>query len=335
MTTKIAAVANLALHAFQQHAARVTVVSTAVPTATTPTGSTPNSELATTPQSSPHSPSDGKVTASDSPIHAPLSSPYPNGLSDALQRLLTSVHNLTPKDIGFDMRWISDSQVYAAPVAYVHITENEVFSMGIFVLRPGSRIPLHDHPGMYGILRVMYGSLRCRSFTPLQNLEPNHPAYPRSSLTEAFPGSGWQFRDLIVARPHQDVVLNTESCAQLLTPVDGNLHEVTPVDGPAVFLDILAPPYDHDLGTRECRFYKEVILPGNNVPTRVLDRVLSTDAGSDQEPATTNNLQHPDSNSPHRMNGMGDRSQLIYLVETNQPKDYWCESAEYVGPSVV
>ncbi|THD21682.1 Cysteamine dioxygenase [Fasciola hepatica] len=333
MTTKIATVANLALHAFQQHSVHVTLASTAALTLGTSAGSTPGSGSLSNAQTSSHSPTDGSGAVPDSPNHAPRSASCPNGLPVALQRLLISVHNLKPKDIGFDTSWVSDSQVYAAPVAYVHITENEVFSMGIFILRSGSRIPLHDHPGMYGILRVMYGSLRCRSFTPLQNLKPSHPAYPRSSLTEAFPGSGWQFRDLIVARPHQDVVLNVESCAQLLTPTEGNLHEVTPVDGPAVFLDILAPPYDHDLGTRECRFYKEVILLGNHVPTRPVDLSSLTEAGSDVKCAS--NHQHSDSNDVQRVNGLSDGSQLIYMVETNQPKDYWCESAEYVGPSVV
>lgn len=331
MTTKIATVANLALHAFQQHSARVTLASTAASTLGAPTGSTPGAGTAPTPPFGPISP-DGSGIAPNSPNHTSSSAPCNSSLPDALQRLLISVHNLKPKDIGFDMSWVSNSQVYAAPVAYVHITENEVFSMGIFILRPGSRIPLHDHPGMYGILRVMYGSLRCRSFTPLQNLKPNHPAYPRSFVTEAFPGSGWQFRDLIMARPHQDVVVNAESCAQLLTPEEGNLHEVTPVDGPAVFLDILAPPYDHDLGTRECRFYKEVILLGNHVPTRPVDSA-SNEIGSNTDGAS--NQQHSDVNDVHLLNGLRDGSQLIYLVETNQPKDYWCESAEYVGPSVV
>ncbi|KAA0186292.1 2-aminoethanethiol dioxygenase [Fasciolopsis buskii] len=114
----------------------------------------------------------------NSPNHPSSSAPCNNSLPDALQRPLISARNLKPKDMGFDMSWVSDSQVYAAPVAYVHITGNEVFSMNIFILQPGSCIPLHDHPGMYGIPRVIYGSLRCRSFTPLQNLKPNHPAYP-------------------------------------------------------------------------------------------------------------------------------------------------------------
>lgn len=40
------------------------------------------------------------------------------------------------------------------PVSYMHICETEVFSMGVFLLKSGASIPLHDHPGMNGMLKV-------------------------------------------------------------------------------------------------------------------------------------------------------------------------------------
>ncbi|CAB1417094.1 unnamed protein product [Pleuronectes platessa] len=39
------------------------------------------------------------------------------------------------------------------PVTYMHICGMEVFSMGVFLLRPGTSMPLHDHPDMNGNLR--------------------------------------------------------------------------------------------------------------------------------------------------------------------------------------
>ena len=37
----------------------------------------------------------------------------------------------------------------ACSVSYMHVAEVEgVFSMGIFLFRKGSRLPLHDHPNM-------------------------------------------------------------------------------------------------------------------------------------------------------------------------------------------
>lgn len=46
----------------------------------------------------------------------------------------------------------------SSPVNYMHICETEVFSIGVFLLRTGASIPLHDHPGMNGMLKVFYTS---------------------------------------------------------------------------------------------------------------------------------------------------------------------------------
>ncbi len=42
----------------------------------------------------------------------------------------------------------------AAPVTYIKILEDADVSIGIFVVRPGSQIPLHNHPEMIGLLKV-------------------------------------------------------------------------------------------------------------------------------------------------------------------------------------
>jgi len=47
----------------------------------------------------------------------------------------------------------------------------------------------------------------------------------------------------------------------VLCPVEGNIHQVDTIDGPAAFVDILAPPYKTDIpevGNRCCRYFKEV-----------------------------------------------------------------------------
>ncbi|KAG7252151.1 hypothetical protein CRUP_003464, partial [Coryphaenoides rupestris] len=46
------------------------------------------------------------------------------------------------------------------PVTYMHIYETDEFSMGVFLLKRGASIPLHDHPGMHGMLKIMYGTAR-------------------------------------------------------------------------------------------------------------------------------------------------------------------------------
>nr|CDS29899.1 2 aminoethanethiol dioxygenase [Hymenolepis microstoma] len=223
-----------------------------------------------------------------------------------LRHLLVSVSSLTLHDVGLESPFtLSPFHQVNAPVVYIHITENEVFSMGMFILRPGSRIPLHGHPGMFGVIRVMQGSMRCRSFTPLSR-EPGLFPIPEASnlggTTTVMWGRALASPDLTIAEPYADKLLAaTDDSPCLLTPRLGNLHELTAVDGTVVFLDILSPPYDHDLGTRECLFYREVDLPNSNV-------------------------------TDHQT--LSQRTSKVYLTEINQPRDYWCDLLPYRGPSI-
>ena len=225
MTTKIAKVGNLALHVFRAHSLRTVNGNLAFPT---------------------------MGTCED---------------PESLKHLLANVAALTLHDVGLDSPFVlPPPHQLNAPVAYMHITENEVFSMGMFILRPGSRIPLHGHPGMFGVIRVMQGSLRCRSFTPIsQERTSTTPSDGECGGTAVMWRLAAASPDLTIAEPHADKLLIAADHAPcLLTPKTGNLHELTAVEGTVVFLDILSPPYDHDLGTRECLFYREVDLPNTN-----------------------------------------------------------------------
>ena len=52
-----------------------------------------------------------------------------------------------------------------APVTYIPVSENKDVSMGIFIIREGQGIPLHDHPHMHGIIKCLKGNLKITSFT--------------------------------------------------------------------------------------------------------------------------------------------------------------------------
>ncbi|OON20648.1 hypothetical protein X801_03468 [Opisthorchis viverrini] len=168
MTSKIATVANLAVHVFQQHSIRSGLSSATqfnISSVDLPGGGPPN----------------GRFETSQN-LSTPPTSTTSSLVPDLLQRLLSSVHSLTPKDVGFDTRWISSANVYAAPVAYVHIMENEIFSMGIFILRPGSRIPLHDHPGMFGILHIYQWKLFSDGTPKLEVASKEEASHPNPSV---------------------------------------------------------------------------------------------------------------------------------------------------------
>ncbi|TRZ21382.1 hypothetical protein HGM15179_005721 [Zosterops borbonicus] len=172
------------------------------------------------------------------------------------------------------------------PVSYMHICETESFSMGVFLLRSGACIPLHDHPGMNGMLKVLYGTLRiaCMDTVPAGAAAAAPP--PPAA------GSGPCLRALF--RSRQNYTPASPPC--LLSPHTDNLHQIDAVDGPAAFLDILAPPYDPQHG-RDCHYY----------------RLLEGPPAGAEPPALPRE---------------------VWLVETPQAADFWCGGEPYPGPRV-
>ncbi|KAM7382256.1 hypothetical protein PAMA_012900 [Pampus argenteus] len=187
------------------------------------------------------------------------------------------------------------------PVTYMHICETEVFSMGVFLLRTGASIPLHDHPGMNGMLKVLYGKVSVRCFDKLEDdltvsttpcFEPPLDTFQTASLRRS------------VLRSVAEYSENSGPC--LLTPVRDNLHQIDAVEGPAAFLDILAPPYNPNDG-RDCHYYK------------VLQTVAEekTDRKGNQE-----------------QQGEEKEKEETWLLEIPQPEDFWCGGEPYPGPAV-
>lgn len=173
------------------------------------------------------------------------------------------------------------------PVSYMHICETESFSMGVFLLRSGACIPLHDHPGMNGMLKVLYGTLRIACMDTLP------PGAAAAAPPPAAAAGGPCHRALYRSRQHY----TPASPPCLLSPHTDNLHQIDAVDGPAAFLDILAPPYDPQHG-RDCHYYR--LLEG-------------------QPPAGAEPPGLP---------------REVWLMETPQAADFWCGGEPYPGPRV-
>ncbi|KAF1429969.1 2-aminoethanethiol dioxygenase, partial [Spheniscus magellanicus] len=171
------------------------------------------------------------------------------------------------------------------PVSYMHICETESFSMGVFLLRSGACIPLHDHPGMNGMLKVLYGTLRIAC---MDTLPPAAAAPPPAAA------AGPCHRALFRSRQHY----TPASPPCLLSPHTDNLHQIDAVDGPAAFLDILAPPYDPQHG-RDCHYYR--LLEGPPPPAGAEPPGLPRE---------------------------------VWLMETPQAADFWCGGEPYPGPRV-
>lgn len=125
-------------------------------------------------------------------------------------------------------------------VHYQHVYENEAFSIGIFILPPSVSIPLHDHPGMSVISRILYGSVYIKSY----------------DLVKGAVVSG----TTRLARLCVDQVVTAPHTMELL-PTCGNIHElVGGGDFGCAFLDIITPPYDAN-GGRDCTYFRVLDSP--------------------------------------------------------------------------
>lgn len=98
----------------------------------------------------------------------------------------------------------------------------------VFVLPEGATIPLHDHPAMTALCKVLHGRMRIHTYR-------------------------WLDGARLLATDHGTTDLDPESPVSALLPHPGELHEVTALTDCA-FFDVCTPYYDDDAG-RPCRYY--------------------------------------------------------------------------------
>ncbi|XP_042004168.1 plant cysteine oxidase 3 [Salvia splendens] len=132
---------------------------------------------------------------------------------------------------------------WAQPLTYVDIHEGKNFTMCIFCFPTSSVIPLHDHPGMTVLSKVLYGSLHVKAYDWVE------PARIRKI-------QGTEHSTVRLAKLAVDKVLTAPCSTSILYPRSGgNLHCFTALT-PCAVLDILAPPYDEYAG-RRCSYYRD------------------------------------------------------------------------------
>jgi hypothetical protein len=157
-----------------------------------------------------------------------------NGWSDeALESLTKAARELRCNDADV-------ARLLAMPVAD-HGFREEVFTTdsgfhaSVFALSRGETIPLHDHPELDVISKVLCGRMRVRTYE-------------------------WIDARSFIARDCGEVVLGPDDDALVLRKLPGTLHTVTALE-PTAFLDLFAPYYDDE--ARPCTYYKVAQSAGN------------------------------------------------------------------------
>lgn len=124
------------------------------------------------------------------------------------------------------------------PLEYLKLHDCAAFTMGVFRFPENGTIPLHDHPGMTVVSKLLYGRVRVLSYDWAEAESPSTTRVPRRARLVA---------DRIIQAPIQPLSLY---------PDDANVHMFHALT-PAALLDVLAPPYAVGEG-RDCHYFAEV-----------------------------------------------------------------------------
>jgi cysteamine dioxygenase len=132
----------------------------------------------------------------------------------------------------------------SAPAAFIEVARDPTFTLAAFLLRKGASIPIHDHPGMIGICKVLYGKVRVTSFSPPRRIEFTSPTGTSSH-------GGYFGVD-----EEGSEELTADSPCTVLTPKQKNVHTIYALEHSA-FFDVLGPPYAPEEG-RNCNYYEDI-----------------------------------------------------------------------------
>ena len=166
-------------------------------------------------------------------------------LSQKFDQAAKRMDTLTPQDIRLQQPSLwqrtPPTPQSGPPISYARIFDDPTLSMGVFLLPKGAQIPLHDHPGMTVLSKILVGKLHVTSYD-----------MPREPVLMG--GSTKLYCDMATEK-----IVSGETPTLQLDPVHGNLHKFEALEDTAIF-DILTPPYDDGQG-RSCHYYEASTTP--------------------------------------------------------------------------
>lgn len=183
-----------------------------------------------------------------------------NVLMELVNKLTLTDLYLTPELI----ESLETGDMAGNPITTVDVYMDKNVSISVFILQQWSTLPLHDHPLMHGIFKVLYGTVRMESYTIQDTRHIKHRDIKSGNFCPNdyyYINKNELFYETMgthaICHP-QETITENDTC-RLLTPFERNLHEVkASFKGTSAFFDILAPPYFCTTGNvkRECTFFE-------------------------------------------------------------------------------
>jgi hypothetical protein len=163
------------------------------------------------------------------------------------------------------------------------ICETEDFEMVLFIMGKGALIPLHDHPDMTVMSKVLYGKIQATSLDWI--------------ASESGIENGTKSSELRLASVTSNVIVD-ESEVRALYSKNGNIHELY-AHADAIMFDLLLPPYTEDGGDRDVGYYQ--VIEQDNVDAELNAARLSQAQEKIHEPRQlAHSMQEVHLSSPPR-----------------------------------
>ncbi|XP_014205710.1 2-aminoethanethiol dioxygenase [Copidosoma floridanum] len=164
--------------------------------------------------------------------------------SKNFEKLTNLMNEITAEDVSVNKNMLDFVKAQPAPMCAIDVFENQDITIAVFILKSGMTLPMHNHPEMHGLLKVINGVVKINSYTfETQDDEKTLELGRTISVTK-----------------HAPVTVRSTDPACVLTPILKNIHEITCLEGPAAFLDVLSPPYDilgkYGEKSRLCTYFK-------------------------------------------------------------------------------
>ncbi|XP_057439950.1 plant cysteine oxidase 4-like isoform X2 [Lotus japonicus] len=141
-------------------------------------------------------------------------------------------------------------------ITYIHIHECDDFSIGVFCLPAGKVFPLHDHPEMTVLSKILYGSVYVKAYDWIKLDSTKCPTRLAGKVI-----------DQVMKAPHEPTVLFPRS--------GGNIHSFRALT-PCAILDVLSPPYSEEFA-RPSTYYSDVPIPSLNGYAILEEKPLPSD----------------------------------------------------------
>jgi len=196
-------------------------------------------------------------------------------LADIVMRL----DELTAGQLGVPQADMLADMRSCTRILYTEIAACDKYTMCIFALPAGAKLPLHDHPDMAVFSKVLWGEMQVSAYDRAPVTSEERESRPSAAALEnarGMPGQGlmsWlekptapsapPMEPFPVIRRKKGEVWTSESGVQLTLASTCNIHEFTALS-PCCVVDILAPPYDNRAG-RRCNYYQLLARPDDSL----------------------------------------------------------------------